>query len=92
MTAWRGSTRKSRLPGDWQTRRTRVAHRANGLCQVQGCGSLGAECDHTVPNDDHALTNLQWLCKRHHMLKTQGEALAARPMRRRPSERHPGLL
>jgi len=92
VTAWHGSTRSSRLPADWAKRRCVVAARAEGGCQVHGCFSLGAECDHIIPNDNHSLTNLQWLCKRHHKLKTQAEAQAAKPSRKRPTGRHPGLL
>jgi 5-methylcytosine-specific restriction protein A len=54
---WQGSTRKARLPADWQTRRLIVLRRDSGICWV--CGRPGAdEVDHRTPGDDHHLDNL----------------------------------
>lgn len=95
--AWAGSTRASRLPGDWETRRRRVRARAGGQCEHVGrsgrCPRPGAECDHIARGDDHSLDNLQWLCREHHAAKTQVEARQARQAQspRRPARRHPGL-
>lgn len=93
---WTTSSRRSRLPKDWATRRTYVRRRANDQCEltVDGirCPRVGHECDHVTPGDNHDPSNLQWLCIAHHKAKTQAEAQAARPSRQRPAERHPGLL
>jgi 5-methylcytosine-specific restriction protein A len=93
---WATSTRRSRLPADWTARRNATRYAAGNQCEwitADGrCPADGMECDHITPGDDHALTNLQWLCHAHHTMKTQAEAQAARPRRRRSPEPHPGQL
>lgn len=55
---WEGSTRKSRLPKDWQTRRLIVLKRDKATCYI--CGGAGADTvDHVIAGDDHSLTNLK---------------------------------
>lgn len=55
---WQGSTRKQRLPQDWNTRRLVVLKRDKGICYV--CQLPGADTvDHVTPGDDHSLTNLK---------------------------------
>lgn len=54
---WAGSTRKSRLPSDWSTRRLIVLKRDNGICYL--CGGAGADTvDHVEVGDNHSLSNL----------------------------------
>lgn len=54
---WQGSTRKERLPQDWNTRRNIVLKRDNNVCYL--CGQPGADTvDHIEPGDNHDLTNL----------------------------------
>lgn len=97
---WDTSTRRTRLPRDWAKRRAKVKARAGGQCEwiTDGtrCQRPGNECDHIINNDDHSLTNLQWLCAPHHKVKTQAEAKqASRSIRAaglRAVERHPGQL
>lgn len=98
--AWRGD-RARRLPRDWDRRREFVRARAGGRCEAvlrdgSRCEAAGTECDHVVHGDDHACTNLQWLCSWHHRRKTQAEAaadLAALRARLAPPPRpHPGLV
>lgn len=56
--AWYGSTRKSRLPSDWSTRRLVVLKRDKGICHL--CGEPGADTvDHVIAGDDHSLGNLK---------------------------------
>lgn len=98
---WSGSTRKQRLPRDWEERRAAVSARAGGRCEATmrddtRCVEPGTDCDHVRRGDDHALTNLQWLCGWHHDKKTAREAAEARsrmhiPSARKPREKHPGL-
>lgn len=106
--AWSTSTRRSRLPKDWPSRREATRERADGRCEgisldggprhhATGCSGIGRECDHHVPGDDHSLANLRWLSTPCHKAKTQAESAAARakqPTYRalREPERHPGLL
>lgn len=80
--AWTGSTRRSRLPDDWNKRRARVFARDNHTCracQGERCGNRNLECDHITPGDNHSLDNLQTLgavpC---HTEKTSAEAAVAR--------------
>jgi 5-methylcytosine-specific restriction enzyme A len=97
MTAWAGSTRRSRLPADWNQRRDAVKRRAAGYCEgislegetrwhVPTCDGIGTECDHDKRGDNHALWNLRWLSHDCHEYKTKAE----RPTRTRPQPRHPG--
>lgn len=96
---WHISTRKARLPKDWDsTRRPRILRRDKRRCQwplPDGtvCGRRANQVDHKTPNDDHSDTNLWTLCIDHHTEKTQHEAAAARWQHRRTRtpEPHPGL-
>lgn len=94
---WDSSTRRARLPSDWATRRLRVLRRDGYACQHRDdphapkCLAPASEVDHIERGDDHAEANLRAICTRHHKAKTQAEAIAAR-LRRRPPERHPGLI
>ena len=55
---WLGSTRRDRLPKDWNTRRLIVLKRDNGICYL--CGIEGADTiDHVIPGDNHDLSNLK---------------------------------
>lgn len=101
---WSTSNRAQRLPRDWPKRREATKRRAGGRCEgidlertgtrahVSGCNGIGTDCDHDVRGDDHRLTNLRWLSAECHKAKTQAEAYAAKPQRRRPPEPHPGRL
>ena len=96
---WAGSTRKARLPADWEQRRVATRDRAGGRCEgislhgeprwhVPTCTGIGAECDHDKRGDDHRLENLRWLSPPCHRRKTQAEA----PRRQRQPEQHPGVI
>lgn len=99
MSGWTGSTRRSRLPADWDKRRTQTRDRAQGFCEgislngeprwhVADCNRIGTDCDHDKRGDDHSLTNLRWLSAPCHKHKTQAE----KPTRKGPAEQHPGRL
>lgn len=92
MAHWDNSTRRARLPKDWPRIRRRIIRRDDAQCQwptPEGiCGAPGDEVDHRVRGDNHHPDNLWLLCAPHHQAKT----IAERPTRRRPQERHPGLL
>ncbi len=98
---WSGSTRRSRLPSDWEQRRATVFARAGHRCEATmrdgtRCVEPGIECDHIKHGDNHDLSNLQALCTWHHAKKTAREAAEARrfqrvPSARKPREKHPGL-
>ena len=98
--AWATSTRAARLPTDWAARKTRVYRRDHGRCQSTHhnpkCDGRGAEVDHIIRGDNHALDNLQLLNHWCHVDKTNAENAADRTaraaMRRRPVEKHPGLI
>lgn len=94
---WAGSTRRLRLPPNWNQLRAEVRTRSGGRCEEVGddgrrCNEPGRDCDHIVRGDLHDLSNLQWLCPKHHASKSGREGAAARPRERRPPEKHPGLL
>lgn len=72
-----------RLPPDWKRRVAAVKARAHGRCQWvmadgRRCPDPGTDCDHINDPDDHALTNLQWLCGWHHDRKTAAQSAAAK--------------
>lgn len=97
--AWATSSRKERLPADWDARRAKVKRRAKNRCEAvqhaQGCDGTGSHCDHIDRGDDHRLVNLQWLSTPCHAAKTRVEAAEAhgivRPGRL-PVEEHPGRV
>lgn len=102
---WAGSDRGARLPADWPWRRAQVQKRAGGRCErkIPGrnggtfrCSAPGTDCDHIIPGDDHRLENLEWLCGRHHDIKSSAEGNAAKAAKkaqgRRQPERHPSTL
>ena len=69
------------------------AHTHRGHC----AGHL--ELDHRIPHAEggtDTLDNLQWLCKRHHAMKSQKEAQRGRARRTSrgqfDKEPHPGLI
>jgi 5-methylcytosine-specific restriction endonuclease McrA len=92
--AWAGSTRRARLPRDWQGLRRQVLAR-HPVCQV--CHEQpSTQADHIIPGDDHSLANLRGVCAWCHQRKSSAEGgrarAARRPSRKRPAERHPGLI
>lgn len=101
---WADSHHNQRRAGSgWdETRATkRVLDRDDHRCQIRGPGCLGyaTEVDHVVPLSatgpagDHD-ANKQAACGPCHQAKTTAEAATgrAKKSRRRPPERHPGLL
>lgn len=83
---WEGHHRA--LPPDWNTRRAATRTRAGGACETPGCPNTGTDCDHINDPDNHDLTNLQWLCRVCHTVKTQAQAKAAADAQR-AKLRHP---
>lgn len=52
------SNRRSRLPKDWNTRRSLVLRRDKFVCYI--CGESGADgVDHVKAGDDHSMNNLR---------------------------------
>lgn len=99
--SWETSSRRDRLPEDWDQRRRAVLARCGGRCEayVRGggrCPHRATDVDHKRPGDDHSMRNLQGLCSTHHGIKSSREGAAARralrALRRRPPEDHPGRL
>lgn len=93
------SPRKARLPKDWQRIRQAQLERDHGKCRRCGHQAAvwdghrwrGGEVDHVQAGVDNHL-ELQTLCVDCHRKKTAAEGHAARPKRKRPPERHPGLI
>lgn len=74
--AWEGSTRRRRLPKDWNRRRARILRR-DPICRE--CRAAPArEVDHIDGTDNHEPSNLQGLCHPCHTIKTQQESRARR--------------
>lgn len=99
--AWEGSNRAQRLPSDWPRRRAAALTRDGYRCtrvrfDDTRCPEPATDVDHIEPGDDHRLSNLASLCRWHHQRKSASEggraAWLIRPPKKRPSERHPGLL
>jgi 5-methylcytosine-specific restriction endonuclease McrA len=95
-TMWRSAPR----PVDWPARVAAVKARDQSCRWIQHgriCGSVeNIEVDHIGDPRDHRLENLRALCRSHHRARTgqqAGQAAAAKRIpRKRPAERHPGLL
>ena len=99
MSPWEGSTRRERLPDNWQELRAIVFKRCGGRCEAimrsgKRCHDPAKECDHIVRGDNHDLSNLQGLCVWHHKRKTAAEGNEARThqSKARPPEPHPGAI
>lgn len=99
-STWEGSTRKSRLPVDWPRLRVVVLKRCGYRCEWIDnglrCPDVATDVDHIERGDDHALGNLQGLCRTHHLTKTSREAQAVKAERkaltRLPVEHQPGII
>jgi 5-methylcytosine-specific restriction protein A len=96
---WADSNRRAELPPNWATEiRPAILARDNHRCQHldhgHRCGRPASDVDHIRRGTDHSPENLQALCADHHAAKTSREGNAARwaGPRRRPTERHPGLI
>lgn len=77
---WSGTTRRRRLPPDWDTRRTTVLERDDYRCQLAYpsiCITYANEVDHIQHGDDHRLTNLQAACHPCHAHKSAIEGNTA---------------
>jgi 5-methylcytosine-specific restriction protein A len=98
--AWRGSTRKGRLPVDWPRLRQAVLTACSFRCQWiedgRRCPLPATDVDHIIAGDTHVLENLQGLCGKHHLLKTGREAralqLERKKLERLPEEQQPGII
>lgn len=95
--SWGGSTRRQRLPEDWeQNYRLPVLSRDRWLCQINGpgCMRVATDVDHIRRGDDHSRENLRAACSRCHNKKSSAEGNAQKAklkaQRRRPTARHPG--
>jgi 5-methylcytosine-specific restriction protein A len=100
--AWEGSTRRERLPDNWDELRA-AAHNRNPEHICHWCGDPGgSELDHKRRGDDHRLENLDWIHGRAdfvagrslrncHGQKTGAEGAAARQPLNRPVDVHPAL-
>lgn len=92
--AWEGSTRKGRLPANWESEiRPTVLARDRYTCQLRydGCLVVATDVDHKLRGDDHRLENLQAACGWCHQRKSSSEGAAARPRLNRSPEPHPAL-
>lgn len=78
MPNWVGSDRKERLPPDWLAIRKRILERdGRRCCWVEDgnrCLAEATDVDHKIPGDDHSPSNLQSLCRRHHLIKTGSDS------------------
>jgi 5-methylcytosine-specific restriction protein A len=92
VVAWSTSDRHSRLPPGWSKIRAAVLKK-QPTCQINGpsCTYVSTQADHIVAGDDHSMGNLQGVCYPCHATKSSTEGHTAKPTRRRPPERHPGL-
>ncbi len=93
MTAWAGSTRWQRLPGNWRTLRKRVLQR-DRTCRLQydGCTVIATEVDHVGDDTDHREQMLRGVCNPCHVKRTQEQSRAAIRRRARSPETHPGVI
>ncbi|WP_186784337.1 HNH endonuclease [Streptomyces sp. CBG33] len=97
--AW-NSSRRERLPKNWESIRRRVLRRDGHACRTvfsdgRRCGAVANQVDHIVPGDDHRMEALQSLCTKCHSAKSAAEGGRAAALKRvrtaRPVESHPAL-
>lgn len=97
---WDYSQRRQELPPNWESIRRQVIARDKACVwrdepSSPPCGRQGHTVDHIAPNGPHTLQNLRLLCKYHNDRRTSLQAVQERArrrgLRRRPTERHPGL-
>jgi 5-methylcytosine-specific restriction protein A len=99
---WSDSTRRSRLPGDWQRRicpavKARDGHRCTWVDNGERCTGPADDVDHIVPphlGGSDAPQNLRSLCRQHHKAKSaaEGAAMRWRYREKRAAEQHPGVI
>lgn len=93
---WQGSNRRKRLPPGWAKIRADILAR-DVTCVLCGVRP-SAFCDHIVAKADlNGPSDLQGVCGPCHDRKSSAEGNDAqranpRPGRKRPPEKHPGLL
>lgn len=99
---WIGSTRRARLPANWDELRADADLR-NPQHICHWCGDPGgSDLDHIQRGDDHSPENLDWIHNRRdyeqgrskrncHGQKTGQEGAAARQRLNRPADVHPAL-
>lgn len=84
----------------WKRIREQAKTQLDYHCQHANHGGCDGplELDHIINHKSggtDTLNNLQWLCRAHHMRKTQHEAAATRRTKRAaarfPNEKHPGF-
>lgn len=98
--SWDTSDRRERLPRDWKRLRAFVLARDGYRCTAEvhdpRCDGRATDVDHVVAGDDHRPCNLGALSRACHAAKTNRESSIRNALRaeqrRRPPERHPGLL
>lgn len=91
---WSGSTRRERLPADWNSRRAYIFERDGYRCRAllpdgRRCPADATDVDHILENDDDSYSNLQSLCRRHHQTKTSSHAGRRSAQARKERIRHP---
>lgn len=94
------SARTVPLPKDWPAIRRRILKRDGYQCvwdtAAYPCGQSATDVDHIGDPNDHTDQNLRSLCSPHHRRRSASQggtaAQAKRAPRKRPAERHPGLL
>lgn len=99
---WRDSTRRSTLPADWPRVRNHVLKRDGRQCRIAGpmCIGTATEVDHVGDREDHRPESLRAACSPCHLDRSsrQGAGASAQARRqivaarKRPQERHPGLV
>lgn len=93
-------SRWANKPDPIRRTKTRILHRDNHTCQIQGphCTQTATEVDHITPRAQggtHNPENLRAVCKTCHREKTKMEATEGKRRKaakvRMPIESHPGL-
>lgn len=95
------SARTTPLPRNWPAIRRRILKRDGYTCTNlnhlgQRCGQPATDVDHIGDPTDHSDANLRSLCTACHKRRSSsqgGKAAAAKRIpRKRPAEKHPGLI
>lgn len=82
--AWKGSTRRTELPPNWEKLRRKVLLRDPVCTDGRVCQrlALSTDCHHIAAKTDHALENLAGVCRACHKAITSEQAAEARTQSR----------
>lgn len=91
---WENTTRSKGLPRNWHKIRAWILDR-DPYCMLrmpEVCTYHSTEVDHIGDNRLHTEDNLQGVCSECHKKKTSAQGHEKKSRKKRPPDKHPGLI